>query len=220
MNSFSRFVFVFVASVFLCSVVVGQKQPLTAVAVADSGTFDGKLYSNSILGFTMLVPGGWTVFTNNQNAATLVAGRATTKTIASGLTQKELADIERSISNTQILFQASSLTKAGNISTAVLSSGVERMQTPLTKEKYIEANKKLVLLNSSVKVTRDIYTTKLGNVAFAGFDIEGTANSKAYRQSYLATIRKGTALFFVTTLWDNKNDLVLDAGFQTLKFGQ
>ena len=75
-------------------------------------------------------------------------------------------------------------------------------------------------MSPGVRVTKDLYTINLGGVIFIGFDTEGSAGGKPFRQKYLATIRKGVALFFVATLWDNKNDLVLYASLKTLKFGK
>lgn len=194
--------------------------PSSVETVAASGVFEGKLYTNSLLGFSVLVPGGWNIFTAEQNNSALAAGQANTLSNAWRVDEKERVDLNRSMANTQILFQATSRVTNSEPLLSRISCGVERLAEPIAIEKYVERNKRLVLLTSPTKLAKDVYSTNLSGTAFTGFDVEGAVNEKVFRQRYLVTIRKGYALFIITTLWNNINDSVLDASLKTLKFGK
>ena len=172
-----------------------------------------------MLGFTVLVPGGWNIFTAEQNNSALAAGQANTLANAWRVDEKESVELNRSMANTQILFQAASRVTNGE-ELSRISCGAERLTEPIAIEKYVERNKRLVLLTSPTKLGKDVYSTKLGGAAFTGFDVEGAVDGKVFRQRYLVTIRNGYALFIITTLWGNINDGVLDASLKTLKFGK
>ncbi len=190
----------------------------SAQSVAAAGSFDGKLYTNEPLGLTMLVPGGWNIYTPDQNAAAFASGRANTLAGTSGLSRPEREGVDRSISNTQILFQAVSRSTEPPTPLARLSCGVEKLVSPTKQEDYVKENKRLVLMTSPATITKDVYSTVIGGASFTGFDVEGVAGGKTFRQRYLVTIRHGFALFLVITLWNDINDSVLDASLKTLKF--
>jgi len=196
----------YIAAAF-CVVAVGQKLP-SADAIAASGCFKGQLYSNTELGFTMLAPDGWNFYTADQNSA-LVARNRENAAMRS--------DETPAAANTQVLFQAMPHPVAGRELNALFSCGVERLTKPATSEKYIETNKDLVLRRSCIRVTKDIYLIKLG-VNFSAFDVEGATNNGTYRQRYIATVRKNAALFFVITIYDDKQDAILDHSLRSIKF--
>ncbi len=230
MKALLRFnVLAIICAAFLSIAAAGQNSPgkpgksgavNSAASVFESGVFEGKLYTNSMLGFTVLVPGGWNIFTAEQNNAALAAGQANTLSNAWRVDENERQQINSSIANTQILFQATSRVTDREPIVSRVSCGVERLADPVTVEKYVARNKKLVLLTSATTLAKDVYSTKIGGSTFTGFDVAGTANGKIFKQRYLVTMRKGYALFIVTTLWDNINDAVLDASLKSLKFGK
>ncbi|MFM9905781.1 MAG: hypothetical protein ACKVQJ_14555 [Pyrinomonadaceae bacterium] len=190
----------------------------TAIVIAESGTIEGMLYGNKELAFTFLIPGTWHYYSGVQNKAALDSGRQTAKISQVNLSKPEQEALDASIANTQILFQATPFPLGDPKNTALLSCGIERLQAATTKEKYAAANKKLVLLTPNSKITKDVYAVTFGGVSFTGFDVEGSAAGKTYRQNYLVTVRNGVALFFVTTLQDEKYDQMLDYSLKTIKF--
>ena len=194
----------------MCVPAVGQTLP-SADAIAASGSFSGQLYSNGSLGFNMLAPGGWSFYTADQNSA-LVARNRENAALSGDATLKTAA------ANTQVLFQAMPPSVAGRETNALFSCGVERLIKSLTAEKYIEANKGLVLRRPGVKVTKDIHSIKLGSVNFSAFDVEGSTSKGVYRQRYIATVRKNAALFFVITLYDDKQDAIVEHSLRSIKF--
>jgi len=204
---------IFFVSVFMMSMYIsasGQKS-LSADAMAASGRFKGQMYSNAALGFTMLAPGGWNFYTAEQNSV-LVARNRENAALSGDETLKIAA------ANTQVLFQAMPPSVAGRELNALFSCGVERLTHSSTAEKYIEANKNLVLRRQGVTVTKGIHSIKLGGVNFSTFDVEGSTNKGTYRQRYIATVRKNAALFFVVTLYDDKQDAIVEHSLKSISF--
>jgi hypothetical protein len=185
---------------------VAQSHLPSADEIASAGSFDGQLYTNKVLGLTLLAPGGWTFYPYDRNQAAVAANRSKERNLSSA--------------NTQVLFQAKPPKALSPENSALFSAGIERLTAPSTTKDYIEANKKLVLSTSSVTVTRDTYSTTVSGATFNGFDVEGMTNGAPFRQTYLATVRKGVAVFFVTTFYDNKNDFAVTASLKTIKFGK
>lgn len=190
----------------MCVVATGQKQ-LSADAIAASGSFNGQLYTNKSLEFTMLAPGGWNFYTSEQNKVLVERNRENAATSGD-------SSLENSAVNTQVLFQA--MTQSGK--SALLSCGVERLTKISTLDKFIAAYKNLVVQRVGVKVTKDINSIKLGGVNFSVFEVEGVTTSGTYRQRYIATVRKNAALFFVITLYDNKQDEIIEHSLKSIKF--
>lgn len=190
----------------MCAIALGQKLP-SADAISASDSFNGQLYTNKALGFTMLAPGGWNFYTLEQNKA-LVARNRENAAMSGDET------LENAAANTQVLFQAMPQREK----TALLSCGVERLKTVSTSSKYIVLNKDLVLRRPGVKVTKDIYAMSLGGVNFSAFDVEGSTSAGTYRQRTIATVRKSAALFFVVTLYDNKQDEIIEHSLKSIKF--
>ncbi len=200
-------------AVQITSSAVVQAQLPSAEAIAASGSFDGKLYTNSHLGFTILAPGGWNFFTTDQNKA-IVAKNRETAVKTTDIT------VQSSAANTQVLFQATPPSLAGQENSALFSSGIERLVKPMRVDAYIDANKKLVLSSPNPTLAKDIYRLTFGGVKFAAFEVEGVRSGGKYRQRYIATIRKNVALFFVVTLYDPKQDVIVDFSLQTIKFSK
>jgi len=183
----------------------------TAESIAAAGVFSGQEYSNSILGFSMLAPGGWSFYNAEQNQAAVDRNKQSAS-------QMRDASLETSAANTQVLFQAIPPKFAGQDKQAILSAGVERLTKPQTLDSYAAAQRALVLASADALITKDVSTVTYGGVQFAVFDIEGTRKEGVYRQRYLMTIRRGTALFIVATVFDERQAGIVDASLKSIKF--
>jgi hypothetical protein len=203
---------VLTAGIFGSAALAQTRQP-SADAIAASGGFSGQLYSNTALEFSMLAPGGWNFFTPDQNKAVVARLR-------SGAARAGDDSLAASAANTQVLFQATPPPVAGREKTALFSCGIERLRTRSTAEKYIEANKKLVLRDTGIKLIKDTYAIVFGGVNFSAFDVEGTVKDGTYRQRYVVTVRKEAAVFFVITLFDNKQDQIVEYSLKSIRFGK
>lgn len=199
-------VFGWALAVVSASALFAQGVP-SADKIARAGSFDGQLYTNKALGLTILAPGGWTFFPYDRNQALVAKNRATNQ------------DVEAA--QTQVLFQAAPSKLLGDEKSAIFSAGVQKLnQAAMTSAQYAAANRDHLAAQPDTVVIRDIYETKLGGAAFSVFEITGKARDIAYRQVYLATVRRGLAIFFVETFYDNKNTFATEASLKTLKFGK
>ena len=191
--------------------VVARAQLPSAETIAASGSYDGKLYTNRLLGFSILAPGGWDFYTTDQNVALVAKNRdLAAKSRDPGL--------KNSAANTQVLFQANPPKFGGLEKSARFSCGIERLDKPASSEQYLEANKRLVLAGAGVRLKKDVYRVALGDSNFSAFEVESVVNGAAFRQRYIATVRKNIALFFVIALFDNRQDPIVDHSLQTIKF--
>jgi hypothetical protein len=204
---------VIVFAVLLCTAATAQKLKFSADDIATSGAFKGQLYTNKALDFTMLAPGGWNFFSAEQNAELVAKNRENAQMSGE-------AELKTAAENTQILFQALPQAVGGRQVNSLFSCGIERLTSNSTVGKYVGFNKDLVLRRSGVTITKDIYSATLGGVKFSAFDVEGATAKGAYRQKYFVTLRKNTALFFVITLYDDKQDAIVEHSLNSIKFGK
>ena len=180
-------------------------------SIAAAGVFSGQEYSNSALGISILVPGGWTFYDAAKNQAAIDQN----KRVAAA---SQDARFQSSASRTEVLFQAIPPAFGGQDEQAILSAGAERIDAPMTTGQYTSFNKSLVLNGSNAKITKDTYTQDLGGVQFIGFDVAGTRKEGAYRQRYLMTVRRQVAVFIVATFFDDRQERVVDASLRSIKF--
>src|SRR3954466_1254912 len=150
----------------LATAVSAQKQQ-TAESIAAAGTFSGQEYSNSVLGFSMLAPGGWSFYGAEQNKAAVDRNTQTGARVGD-------ASLEAEAANTQVLFQAIPPKFAGQDKQAILSAGIERLTSPISLDSYAAAQTTLVLASANVRIKKGISTVMYGGVPFAVFDVEGS----------------------------------------------
>ena len=192
--------------------------PLTAAAIAQSGNFAGTLYTNKSLGFKITVPDGWKILDDSANRATLAAGGDIIKDNKSRTYKTE---VDRSLSNAMLLFQAMPLDPTNTQATGVFACGVETATIGHTLASYMEMNKKIML--SSVpgsKLIRNTYSMTAGGAVFQAVDIERATLSGAFKQTMMVTNRKGAMFFFVLTYPDDDGRKMLEEALATLTFSK
>jgi hypothetical protein len=194
------------------SVAAAQKVQ-TAEAIAAAGVCQGQEYRNSILGFSMLAPGGWSFYDAKQNQTAVERN----KRLAA---QAGDAKLQTSAANTQILFQAIPPADRGQDKQAILSAGIERLTAPTTAEKYADVQKTLALASANVRVTKDVARVIYGGAAFFRYDVEGKTSRGSYRQRCLITLRKGIAFFIVATFFDDRQSAIVDSSLKSVKFNK
>jgi len=193
----------------LAAVSLGQSG-----SIAATGKFNGQEYSNPKLGFSILVPGGWTFYDSRQNRA---AVEQNVRIAAASGDQHLLASSQ----NTEVLFQAVPPAFDGQEKQAILSVGVEKIGKQITANAYASLNRSLVLGQSGARLTRDLYTEVLpGGPVLVGFEVEGARQGNHYQQRYLITIRHDVAIFIVATFYDDRQKSFIDASLRTIKFAR
>jgi len=195
----------------LPAAVSSAQRPASAESIAASGVFNGQEYSNAVLGFSMLAPGGWSFYRAEQNAAAVERNKQLAAKAGD-------AKLQMSAANTQVLFQAIPPAYAGQDKQAILSAGIERLTGPTTSAKYAADQKALVLASAQVHVTKDLNAINYGGLSFWSYDVEGSLKSGTYRQRCLITVRRGVAFFIVATFFNDKQEGIVDASLRSIKF--
>jgi hypothetical protein len=188
----------------------------SALEIAETGSFTGDTYKNDFLRISVTPPKGWELTSDDANKAGLT--NALDK-IKANESQKRQQELEQSISNTRILFQARTPASGAAGSLAIMSCGIERLSTPQTQSQYAGFNKQLVLDKTEGAVLdKDIYTKNIGGVPFSTFDVTVTKPNVTYHQTYLITMRKNVAFFFIFTYLDKEQSEVMSRSLGTLSF--
>ncbi len=183
--------------------------------IAESGSFEERVYTNKLLAFTVSIPEGWAFASEDINKAMLAAGREKIKVNETEERQKAL---DKSISNTRILFQTSPqpIGQPGN--SAVLTCGLEKLQMPQSRQAYAEFNKNLVVTSLKANLKKDLYSKIIGGKEFTAFDVEIQKDSFTVNQSYLVTKHKNVLFFVVLTFNESVHKKTLEDALQTLRF--
>ncbi|HTH51410.1 MAG TPA: hypothetical protein VL501_05735 [Pyrinomonadaceae bacterium] len=180
-------------------------------SIASAGTFNGQAYSNSKLGFSILVPGGWTFYDASKNQAAIERN----KEIAAATGD---ARLQTSAKYTEVLFQAIPPAFGGQDKQAILSAGAEKLDAPMTTGQYASFNKSLVLERSNAHLTKDASPVTYDGQEFIAFDVEGTRKEGPYRQRYLMTVRHQVAIFIVATFFDDRQEKIVAASLKSINF--
>jgi hypothetical protein len=192
----------------------GQELP-SAKDIAESGSFAEREYQNKLLGFTISIPDGWTLFSDDLNKNAL--NRGLEKLSANKSKETKMA-LDESVSNTRVLFQTSPFPYGKKGNTGVLTCGVERLPGSYTKEEYLESGKRLALQKPKTHIVKDLYPVTLGGVDFVALDLECETNGVAATQQYLVTVRNNVVLYFITTLFDGEYKRAIADSLKTFKF--
>lgn len=188
----------------------GKTVFLSAGEIARSGSFENQLYRNKLLGFSITLPSGWDLISDEVNKAGMDAAKE--KVTANKSREYEQA-MDKSISNTRVLFQAYSY----NPSIGVMGCGVENTARGLTIGAYTEFNKNLVLsTNPGSRLKKDIYQRTVAGTVFNVFDVEVGSGAQKRGQTYFVTIRKNVMFFFVFTFSDAASKTLMENSLGTL----
>jgi hypothetical protein len=186
---------------------------LSVGEIGRSGSFYDGLYKNRSLGFSITIPKGWNVVSDELNKA----GLDTAKEKVAANKSKEFGEaMDTSIANTRILFQAYSYDPA-NGQTSVLGCGVESTPPGLTLAAYTEFNKNLVLsTNKNSKLLKDTYKKTISGTVFDVFEVEIPGGVATRSQTYFVTSRRNVMFFFVLTYTDGANRTLMENSLGTL----
>lgn len=198
----------------------GNRQPVAkaaGLAVVDLGRVENSVYINNYFSFKTTLPAGWQVLEREVSDATLEVGRELVK----GSDAQTNAAIDKSVARTLVLFILSKFPPGTpNVTHAMLQCGAERISnSQMTSSMYMESNKRLLFGSSlSYKLTRDIYPQTIAGLSFSAMDVEQSAYGMTVKQTYYSTMRKGYALFFVTTYFNEEDRTALEKILKETRF--
>ncbi len=186
------------------------------VTSIDLGSLDGSVYVNPYFKFRIKLPEGWNIAERESNNAALQVGRDLVK----GSDTRTNEAVDRSVAKTVLLFTTSKFPpQTPNVRQAMIQCGAERINNTVTSATYLQSSKDL-LLKSSLKysVVRDVHTETIAGLSFSVMELQQSAYGFTVKQRYYATIRKGFALFFVTSYLDDADGTEMEQVLKGSKF--
>lgn len=186
--------------------------------ISRSGSFEGDIYTNTVLGVTISIPRGWTLIHDDANAKGLKASK---DRITENRSESFKDQMEESVSNTRILFQALHNDPADYRSAGAFAGGIEDNAAGQTLSYYTKFNRDLVISsNPGSKLTRDIYQTILDGTPFQSFEVEIPSGEQTQKQTFLVTTRRGVLFFFVLTYLDDAGKRAMERSLKEMKFAK
>lgn len=185
---------------------------LSAAEIAESGGFTDEVYKNRLLGFSVAIPEGWNVISDEVNKAGMDAAKERTTANKSAQFAKAA---DKSIANTRVLFQAYSYSPEDYKMVGVLGCGIESSAGTLAQ--YTEFNKKLVLsTHKDSKLIKDTYKKTMAGTVFNAFEVEIPKVDGKLGQTYFVTSRRNVMFFFVLTYTNDTGKKLMEKSLATL----
>jgi hypothetical protein len=176
-----------------------EKKSSAGGIVPDEGRVAGATYTNGFFGLSLTIPEGWRVADKaiaqqiDRQGADLVAGDSAEKR----------ARLREAASKNINLITMGKLIPVGDMSeSALLIVGAEAVPTWLVKtpQEYVSHARRLLQSSAMpVKVEPGTRSETIGGVEFVVLDVSSEQPGGLVKQHYYATLKKGYALFFITT---------------------
>jgi hypothetical protein len=211
----------FLESFKLIPTVVGRETRVSDTRIesgeVDFGRMEKSEYLNDYFGFRVSVPESWHLIERETRDAALQVSKEMSK----GSDPKVNAGIDKSMAKTYVLF---SLTKfplrTPNVRQAMFQCGIEELSDKdMSARVYLEKNKDF-LLNSPLnyKLLKDVFPATVAGTSFYAMDMQQSAGGVTVTHRYYSTVRKGYALFFVISYFDDADRLTSEKALQASKF--
>jgi hypothetical protein len=127
------------------------------------------------------------------------------------------------MAKTYVLF---SLTKfplrTPNVTQAMFQCGIEELSDKnISTRVYLEKNREF-LLNSPLhyKLIKDVFPETIAGTNFFAMDMEQSGGGLTVKHRYYSTVRKGYALFFVISYFDEADRLTSENALKSIQFQQ
>ncbi|HEX8636142.1 MAG TPA: hypothetical protein VF703_18625 [Pyrinomonadaceae bacterium] len=183
-----------------------------------AGRVVGANYVNDFFGFQLTIPTGWRIADEDaarkidQQGADLVAGdsaerRARLRAAAS--------------KNINLITMGTIIMAGGAGESALLIVGAEAIPAWLIKTPQEYMGQARRLLESSampVQVAAGTRSETIGGMEFAVIDVSSEQASGTIRQHYYATLKKGYALFFISTYGGDLSEKAIEDVLKSVKF--
>jgi hypothetical protein len=176
------------------------------------GSVEGGLYRNDVLSVSMKLPDGWLVIDEKQYG--FANNRGSRTATRSGVDDA----VDRSMKNTATLVAVSKYS-LGTPRNASLVMGLERLRDPAMPAQAIAAGSLAALkAELPLRVTREVYTTRLGGAEFASFSVAVDLPDGVFRQNYFVTNRRGQALTITNSYVYDDDAQAMERSILSLRF--
>jgi hypothetical protein len=166
--------------------------------VLASEKLERSVYTNGFFGLRLQVTEGWRVADDESKKRIMERGRELTKPSES----VQLADIEKSISNTAVLLTLLQSPEAQPVQGSFILV-VEKLPANFSANAtgYVTHLKKLLTENSTLSylLEKDVHPETMNGQPFVALDVFSTSENVRVNQKYACQLRKGFALCFIET---------------------
>jgi len=187
----------------------------TADEVLLGGSLTTNKYVNTVLGFSLDLPKGWFHHGEDDKMAVMDKGKAI---IGADKSRADKRALDASAARSRVLFQLSSLLPGEAGSWAAFACGIERLPEPMSSNEYAAENRKLLLGQPTVKTTRANYPKVIGGASWTAFEVENDQAGVLVKQTFVATVRRGFAVFLVVSSVNAEHDKAIAESLNSIKF--
>lgn len=170
------------------------------IGVDETGTFEGRTYANSALGFSLTLPAGWEA--QDSDVQKEVLNRSADK--VNEMVTTRGSKFDDSINRTKMLLIAVKPTDAAfSPSVTVMVEDIRAAIHVRTPKQYVEQMRKLLSLNPNlpIKFVGEPIASSVAGADFSSIEA-GPSDPQAtviFGQQYMVTLRKNRALVFILT---------------------
>jgi hypothetical protein len=184
----------------------------------DEGSVADSIYTNQFFGMQLTIPEGWRIADKaaaqkiDQQGADLVAGDSA---------ERRARLREAASKNINLLTMGKVIPVDGVSESALLIVGAEAVPTWLIKtpQEYISQARRLLQSSAMpVKVEEGTRSKTIGGVEFIVLDVSSEQPGGLVKQHYYATLKKGYALFIISTYASNHSSEAIEEVLKSVKF--
>lgn len=181
------------------------------------GKLEKGIYTNDFLGFTIKLPDGWKPLNTDEEGAVKEVG----KQLLQKDDAKYNAQIESSLESARTLLAATknpfgtpeNAQITIQLETRAVGDGYALRDVAAATQKFLQSN-----FNAPIKITREIYETKISGADAIGFEFEATVNGINYHQRIILVRRKGFMTMFSFGYLNAEDLAPLEKSLQSLSF--
>jgi hypothetical protein len=199
-----------------------QEPPIPAPSLpVASGTITDSTYKNDYFGMRLMIPAGWTIYDAQGRRVLIEQGRQQFTNNEKSLQEQLDAGISRTVN----LLTISKLAQGDSgIENAIFICGAEFVpktasSATATGHDYLTEVKRLLgLTKIPYKLGDPVRSEKINGTDFALLTVSSESPRGEVRQKYYAIMKKGYAIFFISTYINEADLAVMDKLMSSLKF--
>jgi hypothetical protein len=199
-----------------------QEPPIPAPSLpVASGTITDSTYKNDYFGMRLMIPAGWTIYDAQGRRVLIEQGRQQFTN-----NEKSVQDqLDAGISRTVNLLTISKPAEDGSgIENAIFVCGAEFVprtasSATATSHDYLAEVKRLLgLTKIPYKLEDPVRSEKINGIDFAVLIVSSESPRGKVRQKYYAIMKKGYAIYFISTYINEADLAVMDKLMNSIKF--
>lgn len=209
-------VLVIAASTF---VLVPAQETSEVPPEVSAGKIVGSTYSSRYFGFSLTIPNAWSAY--DAQGRRLLLDKGYEELAARTPNEKTQEALNKGVANTVVLLTVSKLPRdQAGTGNAIFACGAERLPAgSFTGRDYLASMKTLMLgLKDPPKVEEDIASEKIGGAEFAVLTLSRNDFGASIGQRYWSIVKKGYAVFCISTYANDDDKRLLNQTMSSLKF--